>query len=156
MRVAAVLTLFVVCAACSDKAKPAVAPLSSASSSAAPACARPHPSGQSSEAFEFQGHSRTYELYVPPVYDGAREVPVVFDFHGFGSNAKQQIVYGNFKPEADHDDFLIVAPDGQGGAAGQHFNLTAETGLQDDLAMTSALLDHIEATLCVDTQRVYA
>ena len=77
MRVAAVLTLFVVCAACSDKAKPAVAPLSSASSSAAPACARPHPSGQSSEAFEFQGHSRTYELYVPPVYDGAREVPSV-------------------------------------------------------------------------------
>ena len=83
------------------------------------------------------------------------KVPLVFDFHGFGSNAKEQIVYGNFKPEADRDDFVIVAPDGQGDA-GRHFNLTGEGRLQDDVAMVGALLDRVEATLCIDAKRVYA
>ena len=59
-------------------------------------------------------------------------MPLVFNFHGFGSNAVQQMVYGNFKPEADQYDFLIVAPDGQGTGGGRHFNLTGEKGLQND------------------------
>jgi polyhydroxybutyrate depolymerase len=81
-------------------------------------------------------------------------VPVVFNFHGYGSNAVQQMAYGNFKPLADRHDFLSVAPDGQG--ALRHYNLTNEKGLQNDIAMVLALLDHIEATFCVDRDRVYS
>jgi polyhydroxybutyrate depolymerase len=66
----------------------------------------------------------------------------------------RQMAYGNFKPIADEHDFLIVAPDGQG--ASRHFNLTGEQGLQNDITMVLALLDHIEATFCVDTDRVYS
>ncbi|MBV9255037.1 MAG: hypothetical protein JO054_12470 [Actinobacteria bacterium] len=91
---------------------------------------------------------------MPRGYDGRTKVPVVFDFHGYGSSAAQQIVYGDFRPLADRDTFLIVAPDGQG--ASRHFNLGGEPGLQDDVAMVNALLDHVEATFCVDTARVYA
>ena len=162
-RVAAfALALVLVASACSDSKKPSNATQSHgasvavASSSAAPDCARPHVAGQTTETLDFQGQSRTYELYVPAAYDGTRNVPVVFDFHGFGSSAKQQIVYGNFKPEADRDDFLIVAPDGQDSPGGRHFNLGNETGLQNDVAMVGALLDHLEATLCVDSTRVYS
>ena len=43
-------------------------------------------------------------------------------------NAVQQMLYGNFKPEADQNDFLIVAPDGQGVGGGRHFNLTRREG----------------------------
>ena len=84
LRAVAALIAAVSLGACSDSKKPAAAPSSSATASsiAAPACARPHPSGQSSEAFDFQGQSRTYQLYVPAPYDGRRNVPVVFDFHG--------------------------------------------------------------------------
>ena len=82
-------------------------------------------------------------------------MPVVFNFHGYGSNAIQQMVYGNFKPEADRDDFLIVAPDGQVPKS-RHFNLTNEPGLQSDVGMIGALLDHIESTFCVDARRVYS
>jgi polyhydroxybutyrate depolymerase len=64
-------------------------------------------------------------------------------------------VYGNFKPLADEHDFVIVAPDGQG-TADRHFNLTGEAGKQNDLQMVIALLDHVEATFCVDTNRVYS
>lgn len=120
------------------------------------ACSRPHASGQSAQSFTFQGQTRTYQLYVPPAYDGTRAVPLVFDFHGFGSNAVQQMAYGNFKPEANRDNFLIVAPDGQGSGAGRHFNLSGENGLQNDLQMVDALLAHIESQFCVDTKRVYS
>jgi polyhydroxybutyrate depolymerase len=119
------------------------------------ACARPHAAGQSSESFTFQGVARTFQLYVPRGYTGTKNVPVVFDFHGFGSDAVQQMVYGNFEPEADRDTFLIVAPDGQV-PDNRHFNLTAEKGLQNDVQMVGALLDHIQATFCVDRNRVYA
>jgi polyhydroxybutyrate depolymerase len=117
-------------------------------------CSRPHAPGQSSEKLEFDGATRTYQLYVPPSYRGTRAVPVVFNFHGYGSSAVQQMAYGNFKTLADRNDFLIVAPEGQG--ARRHFNLTNEKGLQNDNAMTLALLDHIEATFCVDTARVFS
>ncbi len=118
-------------------------------------CAQPHAAGQVAQSFTFQGVARTYLLYVPRAYTGAEKVPLVFDFHGFGSNAVQQMVYGNYKPESERDDFLIVAPDGQV-PADRHFNLTGEKGLQNDVQMVGALLDHIEATLCVDARRVYA
>jgi len=68
----------------------------------------------------------------------------------------QQMAYGNFKPEADANDFLIVAPDGQGAGGGRHFNLTNEAGLQNDIAMAESLLTHIEGTFCVNPARVYS
>ncbi len=126
-----------------------------ASTAATTACARPHAAGQFAQSFAFQGAQRTYQLYVPRAYTGANAIPVVFDFHGYGSNAVQQMVYANFTPESDRDDFLVVAPDGQV-PADRHFNLSGEPGLQNDVQMVSALLDHIEATLCVDPRRVFA
>jgi len=124
------------------------------STAAGRGCLRPGVAGQSAQAFDFEGQSRTYQLYVPHGYDSSRPTPLVFEFHGYGSNAVQQVFYGDFRPLADRDGFLIVAPDGQG--KDQHFNLTGEPGLQDDVAMVGALLDHIEAAFCVDARRVYA
>jgi len=169
------LTLLVACAlaatACSSSAKasaPATTPATSATSvttdrpvtvgtrAISVACQRPHKAGQFSQSFTFEGKSRTYQLYVPAAYNGTSRVPLVFNFHGFGSDAVEQMAYGNFKPEADQHDFLIVAPDGQVTAAGRHYNLTGEKGLQNDVTMVGSLLDHLEATLCVDPSRVYA
>jgi polyhydroxybutyrate depolymerase len=164
MRSGRVLAVVVVVAfgavACSSDAKPSASGSSSSAASSAAAeaaatCNRPHPPGQTSETFDFQGMPRTYQLYVPTGYDGSRPVAVVFEFHGFGSNAVEQVAYGDFRPLADRDDFIIVAPDGQD-RGGRHFNLTGEPGLQNDIQMVGALLDHIEAQLCVDTQRVYS
>jgi polyhydroxybutyrate depolymerase len=166
-RMAVLLAMALLVAACSSDSKPSAAPSSSSgadhsgasgavASSAEPvSCTRPHAPGLTSETFDFQGTPRTYELYVPQGYDGTRPVPVVFEFHGYGSSAAEQVVYGDFRPLADRDDFLIVAPDGQD-KGGRHFNLTGEPGLQNDIQMVGALLDLIEMQFCVDTQRVFA
>jgi polyhydroxybutyrate depolymerase len=118
--------------------------------------ARPQPAGLAALAYPYHGVVRTYEVYVPRSYDGATAVPVVFDFHGSGSNGIQQVIYSNFQPLAEAHDFLIVAPDGQGTGSGRHFNMTGEPGLQNDVVFVGSLLDHIEATMCVDASRVYA
>jgi polyhydroxybutyrate depolymerase len=172
-RAAGALTIVLIAAACSSASSssaPTTARRSAPTSAAAgnggattstttkPAtcAARPHASGQFSQTFMFQNVARTYQLYVPPGYRGTTAVPLVFDFHGYGSNAVQQMVYGNFEPLARSNDFLIVAPDGQDTGSKRHFNLTGEKGLQNDITMVLALLDHIEATFCVDTARVYS
>ena len=168
LRAVSVLVFVVLLASCSSDSGPPAASASAASDRAstsasaaspaanAPDCNRPHPSGQTTETLDFDGVNREYELYVPPSYDGTQAVPVVFNFHGYGSTAKEQMVYGNFKPEADQDDFLIVALDGQGEGQAKHFNLLGEKGLQDDVAVTLALLDHMKSTFCVDSKRIFS
>ena len=79
----------------------------------------------------------------------------MFEFHGYGSSAAQQVSYGDFRPLADNGGFLIVAPDGQD-QGGRHYNFGLEPGLQNDVQMVGALLDLIETQFCVDMQRVYS
>jgi len=150
---AVALVVVAACSSGSDGEPDRAAPLSS---SPPPACLRPHEAGQSRESFDFDGVARPYELYVPVSYDGGHPAPVVFDFHGFGSNAVEQLAYSNFQPLADRDGFLIVAPEGQGEGAAKHFNLLDMPGEQDDVAMVRALLDHLEAQFCIDTRRVFS
>jgi polyhydroxybutyrate depolymerase len=104
----------------------------------------------------FGGAARDFILYVPAIYQGNSGVPVVFDFHGYGSSAAQQIVYGDYRPLADREGFLVVAPDGQGEGSRRHFNLGNEAGLADDVAFTLAILDQLEGELCIDASRVFS
>jgi polyhydroxybutyrate depolymerase len=80
----------------------------------------------------------------------------VFNFHGFGSNASQQIAYGDFRPLADKDTFLIVAPDGENAPIGRHFNVGQTPGEPDDVGYTLSILDSVEKDFCVDPQRVFS
>lgn len=130
--------------------------------------ARARPAGQSTEHISSGGLDRTYLLYVPAAYHGDRPVPVVFDFHGYGSNGLQQLFYGDFRPQADKDGFVIVAPDGQGSGGNRHWNFGADAasvatgapapaaGEADDVVLTLAILDHLESTMCIDAKRVYS
>lgn len=101
------------------------------------------------------GVDRRYVLYVPPGYDGETALPVVFDFHGYGSSAEVQLVYTEIRPIAEREGFAVVAPQGQGSPP--HFNLAGATATEgDDVEFTIALLDEVGRRLCVEESRVYA
>jgi polyhydroxybutyrate depolymerase len=104
----------------------------------------------------FGGLDRDYILYVPRSYRGSTAVPVVFNFHGFGSTATQQIGYGDFRSLAERDDFLIVAPSGEDAPIGRHWNVGQVPGEPDDVAFTFSILDSLEKDFCVDPQRVFS
>ena len=53
---------------------------------------------------------RRFILYVPDSYDRNTPTPLLFNFHGYGSNAEQQMNYGDFRSIADNEGFPDPAP----------------------------------------------
>jgi len=107
---------------------------------------------------------RTYQLHVPQSYSGMDPTPLVFNFHGGGSNATDHETMTQMKPRSDTGGFLLVTPEGwpspslatsrtwnAGKCCGQalHDNV-------DDIAFVNAMIDAVSEELCVDSKRVFA
>ncbi len=104
--------------------------------------------------FESAGRPRTYRLAVPNDYDPDTPVPLVFNFHGLGSNAIEQSVYTGL-PKAGRDGgILVVTPDAIGGV--WQFASAGDPAAAVDVAYVDALLTDLKGRYCVDTARVYA
>ncbi|MCK4843847.1 MAG: hypothetical protein KAS83_02615, partial [Dehalococcoidia bacterium] len=56
-------------------------------------------------------YNRTYEYYIPSSYTGSEEVPLLFSFHGLGSNPEGQINLTNFDALAEQEGFIAVFPE---------------------------------------------
>lgn len=104
------------------------------------------------------GIERAYKLYVPATYTGNEVVPLVFNFHGYGSNAGQQMFYGDFRAIADTANFIIAHPEGTLLAGTSHFNVGGFTlgSTVDDVGFTEAMIDAIAADYAIDLNRVYS
>ena len=104
------------------------------------------------------GIERDYILYVPEIYDGSTAVPLVLNFHGFGSGASQQMFYGDFRDIADTEGFILVHPEGTTLIGNQFWNV-GFPGLSstiDDVGFTEALIDELATLYTIDLDRVYA
>lgn len=100
---------------------------------------------------------REYILYVPASYTGSAAVPLVFNFHGYTSNATEQMWYGDFRSIADTANFIIVHPNGMPDPWGTtHFNVGWGGSTIDDLGFASALIDSISADYNINPDRVYS
>lgn len=104
------------------------------------------------------GIERSYRLYVPDVYTGNESVPLLFNLHGYTSNAFEQEVYGDFRPIADTANFILVHPDGTEDMSGttfwNAFGSPSET--VDDIGFLSALIDTLAEDHNIDMSRVYS
>jgi len=116
--------------------------------------------GTTASEIEFDGGRRTFRVHVPPGYDPFTPVAVLLMFHGGGGSARQfEEASAEMDPIADREGFVTVYPDGTGtlrtwngvGCCG-----AAVTQNIDDVGFVRALLDHIESSLCVDRNRVFA
>jgi len=103
------------------------------------------------------GIERAYILYVPANYSAQSPMPLVFNFHGYTSNASEQMFYSNFNPLADAEGFIVAYPEGTLDAMGeQHFNAGWAGGTVDDLGFTSALIDSLSAEYSIIQERIYS
>ena len=104
------------------------------------------------------GIQRDYILYIPELYDGNSDVPLILNFHGFGSNATQQMFYGDFRDIADTEGFLLVHPEGTTVIGNQFWNVgfPGISSTIDDVGFTEALIDELAASYAIDLDRVYA
>ena len=77
-------------------------------------------------------------------------MPIVFDFHGSGSNKEEQAGYSQLPARAAARGYVVITPDGT--------NRPREWSLRDDLDATlvTDLLADLSTRICVDPHRLYA
>jgi polyhydroxybutyrate depolymerase len=99
------------------------------------------------------GQNRNYRLRLPANHDKNIPIPLVFNMHGFTSNATQQELYSAMNAVADTARFAVCYPNGIGNAwnVGWNFGSTA-----DDVGFISALIDRFHLDYGIDKSAVYA
>jgi polyhydroxybutyrate depolymerase len=111
------------------------------------------------KSFVHGGITRTYQIYVPAIYNSSQPVPLVFNLHGYTSNATQQALYGNFKPIADTANFILVHPEGSiqpGTTNTQYWNIGIVQGGVDDVDFIETLIDSVSAHYNINPRRIYS
>lgn len=103
------------------------------------------------------GYARDSLLHVPPSYDPTKGTMIVVNYHGFTSNAPEEVALTSMNAEADARGFIVAYPDGLGGGwnAGDCCTETQPPGI-DDVQFTKDLLALIGSQYCLDASRVYA
>lgn len=91
------------------------------------------------------GVSRTYELFLPPGYDGTTRYPVVLVFHGDGGTGAG--VRKSFPIEGTSSGSAVIAyPDG----LGKTWQIDALAPMTRDVAFVDALVRDLQSSYCGD------
>lgn len=119
------------------------------------------PSGRSEFVLDAGGAEHDVRVYVPTTYDGTAELPLVLNFHGFGSNGQQQAAVTGYEDLAEQEGFIVVHPTGvpASGDEGRRNSwelADVDDPTKDDLAFANELLDLLIEDYCVDETQVYA
>lgn len=105
--------------------------------------------------FTHGGILRSYRLYVPSSYVPGTPAPLVFNLHGYGSNAGQQELYSGMSAVADTAGFLLCLPDGINAEWNSGFTFPYNGGI-DDVGFISSTLDRIAQDYSIDPARVFS
>ncbi len=96
------------------------------------------------------GVERYYFRHTPTGYLGTSPLPVVVDIHGYSEGSTVHLMMSKLGALGDTKGFITITPEGTGPVP--HWLTAADS---PDMAYIGDLLDEIEATLCVDRDRVF-
>lgn len=105
------------------------------------------------ETIMHDGIERSYRLFIPASYDGSNPYPLVFNFHGFGSNASEQEFYSDMNRVGEANNFFICYPNGIANSWNVGWDFGSEV---DDVGFTSALIDRLNQDYGIDSERIYS
>ncbi len=117
----------------------------------------PKPPTDQTRTITHQGRQRTFNVHIPPSYNGNPTV-VVFNFHGYTQSAAQQASLSKMTPKADREGFIVVYPQGISNSwnAGSSCCGTAQSQNIDDVGFVNAMIDNLVADICIDQNRIYS
>ncbi len=116
------------------------------------ACATAPAAGTYDVSVVSGGVERSALVHVPATIPTGVPVPLLLALHGaYGSGSGMQS-YSGFSNLADADDFIVAYPS----TAGRFWNISATVNQANDVAFIGALIATLEATMCIDTSRVFA
>ena len=102
------------------------------------------------------GIYRSYRLYVPAAYNGSSPRPLVFNLHGYTSNASQQQYYSNFMPIADTANFLVCYPQGTSIGGQPYWNAGLSNTGVNDIQFISDLITVLGNDYSIDVTSIYS
>ena len=120
--------------------------------------ARPHTSGTSVESIVSGGQTRSYRLHVPPFVRRRDDRTRCVQLPRPRLERVEQEISSGLSTKSDSTGFIAVFPDGSVGVDGKQFwnAWQLESSAPSDVAFVNAMLDSIEASLCIDENRMYA
>lgn len=113
--------------------------------------------GDSTIPIEHDSMARTYHVHVPPGYDPSVPSPVVFNLHGYGSQASEEMLFSDMNTYADDLGYIVVYPEGYENS--WNGGLCCGDALLedvDDVGFIRAVVQDVSTRLCVDPERIYA
>lgn len=117
---------------------------------------QPNPSSSQAGSFEGQitssGVLRNYLLHVPAGYQSGNPVSLILNFHGYGSNSKQEEGLTGMSTKADREGFIVVYPDG---LDSKWSTGPGAEGEADQLFIRD-LIASLEGQYNIDPKRIYA
>ena len=141
----AVLSASPACTTCNGGGPPARAPSLKA--------------GDHRRSLTHDGRKRSYILHVPPQYNGATALPLVFMLHGGTGTARQAARAYGWSEKADVNGFFVVYPDGVGNLQTWNAGHCCGAALRDDvddIGFIAAIVNELSDVVEIDTHRIYA
>ena len=98
----------------------------------------------------YEGLWRNYRLFLPTGFNSSIQHPLVFNFHGYGSNAYEQEIYSGFDGIADTANVVVCYPNGINNS------WNAINRSPDDVRLIDTLITVIHYSYNINLNRVYA
>lgn len=104
---------------------------------------------------KIEGIKRKYIVYLPQSYKPDKTYPVVFNFHGGGMTAAEQMLYTGMNRTADRYNFIVIYPAGIKGDWNVGFDLSYQKGI-NDIGFVKAILDSLKKDHQINKHAVFA
>lgn len=101
--------------------------------------------------------TRRFILYVPSSYNStsSNQVPLVFNFHGGGMTASEQMMYSGMNKTAEKYGFIIVYPVGKNQDWNVGFDMSYKYG-SDDISYVKGILNYVQGNYNIDKDAIFA
>lgn len=121
--------------------------------------------GLSSYKIQYSGLNREFLLYIPSNIENRKNLPVIFNYHGYGSQAVQFFNQTDMVEIADNNQVVLVYPQGSKLPSGStHWNAAPQNSSSksfinksnaDDIGFFKLILNEINHDNMIDLNRVY-
>ena len=98
----------------------------------------------------YEGLWRNYRLFLPNGFNVNTQRPLVFNLHGYGSNALEQEIYSGFDAIADSADVIVCYPNGINNS------WNAFDRIPDDVGFIDSLITLLHNEYNVNLNRIYS
>mgnify|MGYP003949894989 CR=1 FL=1 len=105
--------------------------------------------------FPSGGMDREYELHIPDGYVAGTATPLVFVFHGIGSNIDSMLANENLLEEANATGHIILAPQALDRGGTSAWDPVGPPGYNTDIALFDDLLTCMSEKYSIDPERIH-